>query len=185
MKHFRHFVWVIFLAVSCVPYIKPKPKMLNTTTNYFETHKHGRIEVISAIKVNADTLKSLLVVPNDDYYYLMGKYLGYFDDVMTYNQLYDKILTLGDTLDLRMARPDKLKLHRAAKLYKPFVIMNEPNLHQDKNNAWVAGFTVYDPLRGETIFQNKIYTKNAIQINNKKILLPLYNNFLVYLRKQK
>ena len=62
--------------------------------------------------------------------------------------------------------------------------MNEPNLHQDKNNAWVAGFTVYDPLRGETIFQNKIYTKNAIQLNNKRILLPLYNNFLVYLRKQ-
>ena len=157
MKHFRHLIWVIFLAVSCVPYIKPKSKMLNSKTNYFETHKHGSIDVISAIKVNADTLKSLLVVPNDDYYFQMGKNLEYFDDVITYNQLHDKILALGDTLDLRLARPDKLKLHRAAKLYKPFVIMNEPNQHQNKNNAWVAGFTVYDPLRGETIFQNKIY----------------------------
>ena len=185
MKHYWHFVLVILLAVSCAPYVNQNPKILNSETSYFETNKHPRIEVISNIMVNADTLKSLLIVPNGDYYFEMGKNLEYFDEVMTYNQLHDKILQLGDTLDLRLARPDKLKLHRAAKLYKPFVIMKEPDHHLDENHAWVTGFTVYDPLRGETIFQNKMYIKRSMQLSNIGNLIPLYNNFLDYLRKQK
>lgn len=184
MKNHMHLILVILLAVSCFPYINQKPKMQNSKTNYFDTNKNVKIMVISDISVNSDTLKSLLVVPNGDYYLEMGKNLEYFNEVMTYNQLYDKILKLGDTLDLRLARPDKLKLNNAAQLYKPFVIMKEPNFYLDENSAWVTGFIVYDPLRGETIFQNKIFTKNSIQLYNNSVLLPLYNNFLDYLRRQ-
>ncbi len=185
MKKYVYLVLVILLAASCVPYIKPKPKLLNSKTNHFDANNNARVILISNVKVNADTLKSLLVVPNDDYYVEMGKNLNYFNEVMTYNQLHDKILELGDTLDLRLSMPDKLKLNKAAKLFKPFVLMKEPIHQLDEKYAWASGFSVYDPLRGETIFQNKIFTKNAIQLNNKKILLPLYNNFLDYLRKQK
>lgn len=185
MKIYVHLLVLVLLTTSCVPYIKPKAKMLNSKTNYFDAHKNVKVTVISDILVNAETLKSLLVVPNSDYYFEMGKNLGYFDEVMTYNQLHDKILELGDTLDLRLARPDKLKLNKAAKLFKPFVIMKEPYNHLDENNAWVAGITVYDPLRGETIFQNKMFVNTSLQLNNKGILFPLYNNFLDYLRKQK
>ena len=185
MKHYKQFVLVILMTISCVPYNKQQPQLLNSKTNYFETNKQAKIEIISSIKVNADALKSLLVVPNGDYYFEMGKNLEYFNDVITYNQLHDKILELGDTLDLRLVRPDKLKLHRAAKLYKPFVIMNEPNEHLDENDAWVTGFTIYDPLIGETIFQNKMFIKTSMQLNNQGILIPLYNNFLDYLRQQK
>ena len=183
MKNYVNFVLFIVLVTSCVPYIAPKSKVLNSKTNYFDANQKVNVSVITDISVNSDTLKSLLVVPYGDYYFEMGKNLGYFNEVMTYDQFQDKILKLGDTLDLRMIRPDKLKLHKAAKLYKPFVIMKEPNLHQDEGFAWVVEITVYDPLRGETIFENKIFTKNAIQLNNKRILLPLYNSFLDYLRR--
>ena len=176
---------IVVIIISCVPFSEPKSKMLNPKTNYFNANNKFEITVISDTNVNADTLKSLLVVPNGDYFYEMGKNLGYFNEVMTYNQLHDKILELGDTLDLRLVSPDKLKLNKAAKMFKPFVIMKEPNLYLDENNAFMAGITIYDPLRGETIFQNKMFTKNSLFINNKKILLPLYNNFLDYLRKQK
>ena len=113
----------------------------------------------------------------------MGKNLEYFNDVMTYNQLQDKILELGDTLDLRFQLPDKLKLNRAARLYKPFVILERPDIQRDEHYVWVTGLSVYDPLRGEIIFENQI-PDDAIRCN-KGFYFPLFNSFLRYLRKQK
>lgn len=183
MKNYVHLVSFSLLVASCVSCIESR--FLNSNTNYFDANKHVKVTVITDILVNADTLKSLLVVPYGDYYFEMGKNLGYFNEVMTYYQFEDKILELGDTLDLRYLEPDKVKLHKAAKLYKPFVIMNEPTLQLDENDAFIAVLKVYDPLKGETIFENKVFTKNAILLNNKKILFPLYNSLLEYLRKQR
>lgn len=182
MKNYVHLVSFSLIVASCVSCIESR--FINSNTNYFDANKHVKVTVITDISVNADTLKSLLVVPYHDYYFEMGKNLGYFNEVMTYLQFENKILELGDTLDLRYLEPDKLKLHKAATLYKPFVIMNEPNLQSDENDDFIAGLKVYDPLRGETIFENKVFTKKALLLNNKKILFPLYNSFLDYLRKQ-
>lgn len=184
MKKYAHLVLFILLTASCVPYIKPKPKMLNSKTNYFDANQHVKVTVVSNISVNADTLKQLLVVPNEDYYFEMGKNLEYFKDVMTYSQLQNIILELGDTLNLRLESPDKLKLYKAAKLYKPFVIMERPYSRLDENYAWITGFKVYDPLRGETIFENKMFGDLSYP-GNKGTYFPLFNSFLEYLRKQK
>jgi len=183
MKKYMYFVFVALFVVSCIPYIRPKPQMLNPTTGYFGAYDYEKVTVISDISVNAATLKSLLVVPNDAYYAQMGKNLNYFADVMTYNQLQDTILELGDTLNLRLQKPDKLKLNRAARLYKPFVLLKETSLYRDEHYVWVTGLSVYDPLRGEIIFENKI--QDSDRPGNKGFYFPLFNSFLEYLRKQK
>lgn len=185
MKKYIYTVLISLWVLSCGPFKLPMPKPLNSKTNYFDANKNAEVTVVTEVLVNADTLKSLLVVPNGNYFLEMGKNLDYFEEVITYNQLYNKILELGDTLNLRSAEPDKLKLNRAAKLYKPFVIMKEPEHYQDENYAFATGLIIYDPLRGENIFKNKILTKNALYIYKNKILIPLYNSFLEYLRKQK
>ena len=184
MKKYLYAILISLWVLSCGPFSLSMPKPLNSKTHYFDVNKNAEVTVVTEVLVNADTLKSLLVVPNGDYFLEMGKNLGYFNEVMTYLQFENKILELGDTLDLRLESPDKLKLNKAATLYKPFVIMKEPKHYQDENYAFATGLIIYDPLRGETIFQNKILTKNALYIYKNKILLPLYNSFLNYLRQQ-
>ena len=183
MKTYIYLVLIVFPVVSCIPYIRPKPKMLNPKTNYFDAKAKVKVTVVSDVSVNANTLKSLLVVPNEDYYFEMGKNLEYFNEVMTYNQLHDKILELGDTLDLRFQMPDKLKLNRAARLYKPFVILKRLGIQRDEHYVWVTGLSFYDPLRGEIIFENRI--NDTDRPGNKGFYFPLFNSFLEYLRKQK
>jgi len=178
MKKYMYFIFVPLLLGSCIP----KPKTLNPKTGYFD-ESNSKITVIVEIPVNAAGLKSLLVVPNDEYYAEMGKNLNYFEEVMTYRQLEEKILELGDTLDLRFQMPDKLKLNSAAKLYKPFVILKKTSPHLDENYVSVTGWSVYDPLRGEIIFENQI--PYSWPTRNKGFYFPLFNTFLEYLRKQK
>lgn len=183
MKVFIYLTIVGMALSSCSLFCNTKPEKLDSKTHYFRGKSNADITVISEISVNSDTLKSLLVVPNGDYYVEMGKNLEYFYEVMTYNQLHDKILELGDTLDLRFQIPDKLKLNRAARLYKPFVILKRPDIQRNENYVWVTGLSVYDPLRGEIIFENRI-PDDALRCN-KGFYFPLYNSFLKYLRKQK
>lgn len=186
MQKFLYLIIATLFLSSCFipPYLYKKPQILklDSKTNYFEPKPYKRIEIISEISVNADTLKSLLVVPNGDYYFEMGKNLKYFKEVMTYDQFSHKTTNLGDTLDLSLDSPDKLKLQKAAKLYKPYIIMEKPKVHQDENYVWVTGLTIYDPLRGQTIFRTKEYIKYNL---THDVMLALYNNFLDYLRNQK
>lgn len=183
-KYLSLIISILFLSSCFVPsnlYKKPEILKLDSKTNYFEPKPYKEIEIISDVSVNADTLKSLLVVPNGDYYFEMGKNLNYFKEVMTYSQFSRKITDLGDTLDLTFDSPDKLKLHKAAELYKPYIIMKKPKVYQDENYVWVTGLTIYDPLRGQTIFKTKEYVKYNL---THDVMLALYNNFLDYLRKQ-
>lgn len=183
MKAFIFLIIVGMAVSSCALFCNTKPEKLNSKTHYFRARPNADVTVISEIPVNSDTLKTLLVVPNEDYYFEMGKNLEYFNEVMTYNQLQDKILELGDTLDLRLASPDKLKLNKATRLYKHFVILERLDIQRDEHYAWVTGLSVYDPLRGEIIFENRI-PDDAIRCN-KGFYFPLFNSFLRYLRKQK
>ncbi|WP_163717723.1 hypothetical protein [Mangrovibacterium lignilyticum] len=183
MKKYMYIVSVALLLGSCGLLIRSKPQTLDPKTGYFGSSLYGRVTVITDISVDATILKSLLVVPNDEYYAEMGKNLNYFEEVMTYHQLEEKMLELGDTLDLRFQMPDKLKLNRAAKLYKPFVILEKRSLYRDAHYVWVTGLSVYDPLRGEIIFENRIPSGDLAYI--KGFYFPLFNSFLEYLRKQK
>lgn len=183
MKTYLCLIVMGLTTSSCVLFYNTKPEKLDSKTNYFNARPNANIMVISEIAVNPDTLKTLIVVPNDNYFYEMAKNLNYFKEVMTYNQFSDKILELGDTLNLRLASPDKLKLNRAAGLYKPFVILERPDIQRDEHYVWVTGLSVYDPLRGEIIFENRIPDTNPR--GNKGFYFPLFNSFLKYLRKQK
>lgn len=153
---------------------------LDPKTNYFYTHRNNG-KIITEISVDADTLKSLLIVnyPND---LEIGKNLKFFKEVMTLDQFEESIIKAGLVDEIKTIR-NRAGQHRAAILFRPFVILE----HQHGLEAFNfrVGLKLYDPKKEITIFENEM-EENLIgpPHDDHKFWFPLYNGLLDYLRKQ-
>ncbi len=172
---------LITLIVSCGTFEKATTQ--NQETNYFPAKKHKIPTVLIEKKANPDTLKSLLVVPTTDYWLQMGKNLDYFNEVLTYDQFQNEIVK-NDLSEKIPSLSDKVGLNRAYKYYKPFVILDLTKI-QKPNDGWYAGLKLYDPSKGDVIFQNEIKLNLMWDgWTDQGTMFPLYNSLLDYLRKQ-
>jgi len=177
------FGFLIILLTSCGTF--EKAAMMNPSTNYFPSkdNKQKSVIVLKKIPVDADTLKTLLVVPTTDYWLQMGQNLKYFEKVLTYDQFQSAIVK--EELSEKIPNvSDKVGLNRAYNVYKPFVILNLTKVK--KGNGWFAGLTLYDPNRAETIFENEIWLNLMWDgWTDQGTMFPLFNSLLDYLREQK
>lgn len=149
---------------------------LDPKTNRFKAPDNG-VRVLTEISVDADTLKSLLIVPYASAKEI-AKNLDYFDEVMTDDQFEDAIIKAGFADEIGSIR-NRNGLHRAAILFRPFVLFE----HVYTQTGSKEGFRLYDPNREKIIFENE---KNIglFSPSNQARLFPLYNSLLDYLRKQ-
>ena len=159
-----------------------KATTVSSTTNYFPAKKNKNAKTLIDIPVNADTLRTLLVVPESEYSLTMGKNLDYFNEVIYYSELQKRIIQ-NDLQDKVPSLSDLVGLNNAAIHYKPFVILETTK--KKKDNGWYAGLRLYDPKRAETIFENEIYLNLMWDgWTDQGTMFPLYNSLLDYLRKQ-
>ena len=182
IKNIEFLVIATILLSSCGTF--EKAVKLNTDSNYFPSKKKKQesVVVLKEIPVNADTLKTLLVVSNTDYWIEMGKNLDYFDEVLTYEQFQTAIIREGLSNKIPNVS-DRVGLNRAYNLYKPFVILNLTKVK--KEGGWFAGLTIYDPNRAETIYENEIWLNLMWDgWTDQGTMFPLFNSLLDYLRKQ-
>lgn len=175
-------IGVFLLIISCGTV--QKPAKLNQQTNYFPAKENKVVNVLHSINVDADTLKTLLVVPNSEYFVEMGKNMNFFDEVLSYEEFQNAIIKAG-LADEVGGIYDNIGLNRASKKFKPFVIL-ETTRKQKTEGGWYAGFKLYDPKKAEVIFQNEIKLNLMWDgWTDQGTMFPLYNNLLDYLRKQK
>ncbi len=177
------FLGIIFTLNSCGTFEKATTQ--NSESNYFPAKKKKQesVIVLKEIPVNADTLKTLLVVGSTDYWHDMGENLNYFDEVFTYEQFQTAIVREGLSEKIP-SLSDRVSLNRAYNLYKPFVILNLTKVK--KEGGWYAGLTIYDPKRAETVFENEIWLNLMWDgWTDQGTMYPLFNSLLDYLRKQK
>ena len=173
---------LIVLLTGCGTF--EKAARINPSTNYFDAKKKKQesVVVLKKVLVNADTLKTLLVVSTTDYWLQMGQYLNYFDEVLTYDQFQTAIIKAGLSEKIPNVS-DKVGLNRAYSIYKPFVILNLTKVK--KEGGWFAGLTLYDPSRAETIFENEIWLNLMWDgWTDQGTMFPLFNSLLDYLREQ-
>lgn len=158
-----------------------KTQTLNPETNYFAA-KDKEVTILKEIWINPDTLKTLLVTPDSDYFLTMGKNLDFFEEVITFSELEKRIqrARIGKKIPVLTDRPG---LQEGAEIYKPYVLMEF--FKRDMDNGLFAGFVLYDAKRDLIIFENEIKVNLMWDgWTDQGTMFPLYNSLLEYLRKQ-
>ncbi|WP_163717721.1 hypothetical protein [Mangrovibacterium lignilyticum] len=174
---------IVLLFNSCATQYSAN---LNPKTNYFNTnvfndHKK-RVTVITDLDVHADSIRHLLIVPNESHLEI-AKNLDFFHDLMTFEQFEDAIIQAGLADEIKSIR-NRTGLHQAAILFRPFVVLEHVGSGFGLNSR--NGFRLYDPLNEQVIFENEMREgpfdpSTPTPINS---YFPLYNSLLDYLRKQ-
>lgn len=178
--HFYLFIGLILMMSSCGTF--SKAQTLDTETGYFPAKKNKRVTVLKEVKVNPDTLKTLLIVAKSEYNLAMGRNLNYFNEVRDIYDLEIQIMKVN-MLDKTHTYIGPEGLKKAAEIYKPFVILETTKTK--KGDRWFAGLVLYDALSAETIFENEIRLNLMWDgWTDQGTMFPLYNSLLNYLNKQ-
>lgn len=156
----------------------------NPSMNRFPTKGHKAVSVLKRTNINADTLKTLLIVPNTNSWVQIGKNMNYFKEVMTIADLQRDIIAKGLS-DKIPSISDRIGLHNAYIKYKPFVILSLSS--QDLGTqGFRTRLNLYDPMRSDIIFQNEVRLNLMWEgYNDQKVLYPLLNSLVDYLNEQK
>jgi hypothetical protein len=173
-------IFIAMLVTSCGTF--EKVTTLNSTTGRFPA-KTKTVTILKKTIVNADTLKTLIIVPDTPYWIEMSKNMKYFNEVMTFSELQKDIIAKGLT-DKIPTVSDRIGLNNAYKYYRPFVIINITKV-QKPGKGWYAGLTLYDPGKADYIFQNEIWLNLMWDgWTDQGTMYPLFNSMLDYLNQQ-
>jgi len=154
------------------------------SSNRFPAKGDKKVTILKRTNVNADTLRTLLIVSNDSSWKETGKGLNYFKEVMTMAELQKDIIAKGLS-DKVPSISDRIGLYNAYLHYKPFVILilSSEDL---KTKGFRTRLSLYDPMRSDMIFKNDIRLNLMWEgYSDKKVLYPLLNSLMDYLEEQK
>ena len=198
IKYLLIFSTIVSSLMSCGTF--NETTLLDESTNYFPAKKNKNVNILRIKKVNPDTLKMLLVVPNDEYSLQMGKNLQYFNEVIIDYELIRKaskylidkphlktntnsvLLQSNKENDpLNTIEPDSY-LHAYGQ-HNPYVYLQLTK--RKKKDGWYAGLLLYDFNHGNCIFENEIKLNLMWDgWTDQGTMYPLYNSLLDYLRNQ-
>ena len=183
MKIFKQIVLVLIVLIAITSCgTLEKVTTLDPQTGRFPA-KNRTVKVIKSIDVNADTLKTLIIVPNTEYCIGMVKNMNYFNDVMTFVELQQDIIAKG-LADEVSSVSDRVGLNNAYRHYRPFVVL-KLTTEKKAGNVWYIGLRLYDPRRADYIFENEIMLDQYMGgLTDQKIFYPLFNSLLDYLYEQ-
>jgi hypothetical protein len=184
----RHFLFFFFLINSLFCSFSHEAIGQSTevvpNSNRFPAKRDKKVTILKKTNVNADTLRTLLIVSNDSSWKEIGKSLSYFKEVMTMAELQKDIIAKGLS-DKVPSISDRIGLYNAYLHYKPFVILilSSEDL---KTKGFRTRLSLYDPKRSEMIFRNDVRLNLMWQVYaDKKVLYPLLNSLVDYLEEQK
>ncbi len=156
----------------------------NLNSKLFPTKGHKEVAILKSTNVSADTLKTLLIVPNTTSWIEIGKKINYFKEVMTVAELQRDIIAKGLS-DKIPSISDRLGLYNACIHYKHFVLLNM-SVEDLKTQGVRTRLSLFDPMRSDIIFKNEVRLNMMWEgYSDKKILYPLLNSLVDYLSEQK
>lgn len=173
---------VLIIGITIFSFISCRSVQLGTNldpkTDHFNAPKK-EVKVTTYISLDSNDLKPLLVVQYDRDLEIANN-LNFFDEVITHDQFEDAIIKAGFADEIKSIR-DKKGLHKAATLFRPFVLLE----HFYGENSSIEGFQLYDPKTEKIIFENEMNIGVlSMPEGDQRRYFPLYNSLLDYLRKQ-
>ena len=155
-------------------------------TKHFPANENKKPKVITALKMNRDTLESLVVVPDGTYWKEMVSNMNYFDEIMTGEEFQQNIIKKG--LADKIQSTSSIGLNKAYRFYRPFTILNvqKGKTKSGEEAANTYSMTLYDPKNAVVVFRSTIsYNYWTDSVSAKNIMFPLFNTLIDYLNEQK
>lgn len=174
----KKLVVILVLALLTVGCSSLKVAKIDPKTGYFPSKKFSN--VVKSTPVDLDSMKALVLVPNADFEKGQIKNMGYFDEVITFEDL-EKIIITNNLTDEVPSVKDRIGLNKAAKAYRKFLWFRY-DTRQDGNKVY-AQYILTDPLTLEDIFITEQYLDYVwAGVNDQTTWYPMYNALLRYIK---
>jgi len=166
---------IVVLACGCTS-MKVVP--VDSTTGYFPAR--AKATVVSSKSIDLDQHKQLILVPNNDFLSGELKNIGYFDEVMTFDDMQKAIIqaNLGEQIP---SMAEMIGINNAAKRYKPFLWFHVKPRGQgtDQHIQFILtdATTLEDLLVAETTLD---YMWSGV--NDQNNWYPMMNALIDYIR---
>jgi len=157
---------------------------LNLESKHFPTAEKA-VTILDKV-VDLNTRKELLVVPsinfNADYFKEMVSKNGFFGEVISLDDLEDRIIRAGLSDKIQIIR-DRIGVNNAAKYYKPFLFLDFKERIDQRRQFEQIHLT--DALNMEDYFVAEIlYDPTGKGVNDQSVWYPLLNALNDYLRER-
>jgi len=169
-------VFLIMLTSACTSL---KVVETNSKTGYFPGNKTA--DVVKSVKIDLDSLKDIVLVPNGDFTSKMVKNIGYFNTVMTFEDLETAIIK-NDLTDKVPSLNDRIGLNKAAKAYKKFLWLRWDT--RTDGSSQYKQLILTDPITLEDLFIAETYLDHVwAGVSDQKNWYPIMNSLIDYLKE--
>jgi hypothetical protein len=160
------------LVISCTTF---KVGQRDPKTGYFKTNSSAPI-LESKDNINLDSLKSLVLVPNNQFLIGMTKNLNFFNEVISFEEMEQKIIAQNLQGEIPTIN-SLIGLSNAAKKYKPFLYLTMLSVPRDGQNF--AQLKLFNPKSGEYLFVSEM---RLAYPSDQGVFYPLFNALIDYLQ---
>lgn len=152
---------------------------LDPVTGYFPGEK--RASVIINKEIDLDSTTDLVLVPDGDFEVNMVKNIGYFNEVINFEDLEDIIIKNDLTEQVPSVR-DKIGINKAAKAYKKFLWLNW-DTRQDGTQKYQQ-LILTDPITLEDLFVCETLLDYVwAGVNDRANWYPMMNSLIDYIKE--
>ena len=150
---------------------------LDPATGRFPTNAEAT--VVKSVQTDLDAMKSLLLLPDNDFVKGQLANINYFDETMTRDDLEIYIIQ-NDLQDKVSSVRDKIGINAAYKAYRPFLWMRTDV--REEGNKKFAQFILTKPDTLEDIFIAEKYLDYVwAGVNDQNTWYPMFNALVDYI----
>lgn len=148
-------------------------------TGYFPGTK--KAAVTKSVDIDLDSLKGLVLVPDGDFTSNMVKNIGYFDEVITFEDL-ETLIIKNELTDQVSSVDDRIGLNKAAKAYKHFLWIRWDS--RTDGSKEYKQLILTDPITLEEIFISETFLDFVwTGVNDRANWYPMMNSLVDYIKK--
>lgn len=152
---------------------------VDPATGYFPGEK--RATVTTSQEVELDSINDLVLVPTGDFTVNMVKNIGYFDEVITFEEL-ENIIIKNDLTEQVPSVKDRIGINKAAKAYKKFLWLRW-DIRQDGSKKYQQ-LILTDPITLEDLFVCETLLDYVwAGVNDQTNWYPMINSLIDYIKK--
>ncbi|GAB4027730.1 hypothetical protein GCM10028773_59840 [Spirosoma koreense] len=136
-------------------------------------------KIIKSAEINMDTLKAIAVVPNSDYIKNMAQNIGYFDTVITIEELEKQIISANLTNEIQSVN-SLIGMNNAARKYKPFVYLTFSK--EVKGSRQYLQLKMLSAKTMQDLLISEVHVDYMWKgFSDQTVLYPLFNTLIDYL----
>ncbi len=172
-------ILLMFFALALSACSSLKIVEIDPNTGYFPTK--NKATIVTKKSFDLDERKSLILVSNSEFEQKQMENIGYFDEVITFEDLESLIVknNLGDKIP---SVKDRIGINNAAKHYKPFMWFRFDT--RGTGNQQYAQFILTDPLTLEDYFVTETHLdKMWVGVNDQYNWYPMFNSLIDYIKE--